>query len=233
MENKKCKNLQKSIIPIIIFGVFMITAVIVNKSYDRTVSVKGLCEREIMADRAIYPITYKETGNNLPDIYRTVRRKNETIIEFLKQMGIDTSEITISAPKTRDNHATGYNNGSPTRYVVTSVVNVCTKEVATVLKIQSEQYQLLEKGIAIGSGETWENPVIYEFESLNTIKPEMIEEANENAKKAGEQFAKDSDSRLGKIKEANQGVFSIESRDPNTPHIKKVRVVTNITYYLR
>ena len=229
----KDKILARSIVPIIIIGAIIHSAVIINKSYDRTVSVKGLCEREIMADRAIYPITYKETGNDLPDLYKTVRAKNEIIMIFLKEMGIDTNEITISAPKIRDNHATGYSNGTPTRYVITSTVNICTKKVGTILKIQSEQYKLLEKGIAIGSGETWENPVIYEFESLNTIKPEMIEEANINARKAGEQFAKDSDSKLGKIKAANQGVFSIESRDPNTPHIKKVRVVTNITYYIR
>lgn len=233
MKNNNCTKAQQTIVPLIIIGTFIIIAVTINKSYDRSVSVKGLCEREIMADRAIYPISYKETGNDLPELYKTVRKKNGTIIAFLKEMGIDTNEITITAPRIRDNHATGYNNSSPTRYVITSVVTICTKEVSTILKIESEQYKLLEKGIAIGSGETWENPVIYEFESLNTIKPEMIEEANKNARKAGEQFAKDSGSRLGKIKEANQGVFSIESRDPNTPYIKKVRVVTNITYYLR
>ena len=86
----KDKILARSIVPIIIIGAIIHSAVIINKSYDRTVSVKGLCEREIMADRAIYPITYKETGNDLPDLYKTVRAKNEIIMIFLKEMGIDT-----------------------------------------------------------------------------------------------------------------------------------------------
>lgn len=80
---------------------------------------------------------------------------------------------------------------------------------------------------------SWENPVEFKYEGLNDIKPQMIEEATKNAREAALKFAKDSDSRLGKIKTANQGTFSIENRDSNTPHIKKVRVVTSVTYYLK
>lgn len=233
-SNKKTHNIGPYIVAaIVILGCFILASVCKLKSYDRTVSVRGLCEREVMADKAIYPIVYKETGDNLNGLYETVQRKNETIIAFLKEMGIAENEITIPAPKIRDNYTTGYNTGSPNRYVISSVVNVCTEKVSTILELQRKQSALLDKGIAIGNGDNWETPVIYEFEGLNEIKPDMIEEANLNARKAGEQFAKDSGSKLGKIKEATQGLFSIESRDMNTPHIKKVRVVTNVTYYLR
>ena len=75
--------------------------------------------------------------------------------------------------------------------------------------------------------------VSYEFTGLNEVKPEMIEEATRNARAAAEKFAKDSDSRLGKIRNASQGQFSIANRDENTPYIKTVRVVTTINYYLK
>ena len=74
--------------------------------------------------------------------------------------------------------------------------------------------------------------VLVKFEGLNELKPSMVEEATKNARETAEKFAKDSDSELGKIKRASQGSFSIENRDSNTPHIKRVRVVSSITYYL-
>ena len=112
-------------------------------------------------------------------------------------------------------------------------MTVCTGKVDTVLELMNRQTELLKKGIVVGSENSWSNPVEFKFEGLNDIKPEMIEEATKNAREVGEKFAKDSGSRLGKIKTANQGTFTIENRDSNTPYIKKVRVVTSVTYYLK
>lgn len=92
-------------------------------------------------------------------------------------------------------------------------------------------YRILAYGM--GYGNSWENQVQFQFEGLNAIKPEMIEDATKNAREAAEKFAKDSDSRLGKIKTASQGTFTISDRDSNTPYIKKVRVVSSVTYYLK
>ena len=111
-------------------------------------------------------------------------------------------------------------------------MSVCTENVDAVLALMPRQSELLKKGI-IGSGNSWENQVEFKFEGLNAIKPEMIEDATKNAREAAEKFAKDSDSRLGKIKTANQGTFTISDRDSNTPYIKKVRVVSSVTYYLK
>ena len=94
-----------------------------------------------------------------------------------------------------------------------------------------EQSELLKQGIAIIGGD-WEYKVSYDFTGLNDVKPQMIEEATKNARLAAEKFAKDSNSKLGKIKHASQGQFSIEDRDANTPFIKHIRVVTTIDYSL-
>ncbi|MBP5535252.1 MAG: SIMPL domain-containing protein [Bacteroidales bacterium] len=214
-------------------GVLLFYAARTLKSYDDTVTVRGLCEREIMADRAIYPVVYKETGNDLPTLYASVNKKNAEVLRFLQENGIDSSEVSVSAPRIVDNSSMQYTNNSANRYVITSVLTVCTGKVQTVLDIQSRLSQLMDKGIAIGSGNEWENPAVFEFTALNDVKPAMIEEANKNARAAAEQFAKDSRSRLGKINSATQGLFSIENRDQNTPHIKRVRVVTNVSYRLR
>lgn len=136
-------------------------------------------------------------------------------------------------PQISDKYANEYgSNDRAFRYIATNVVTVCTDKVDVVLELMSKQSDLLKKGIVTG-GNSWENPVEFKYEGLNGIKPEMIEEATKNAREAAEKFAKDSDSRLGKIKTANQGTFSIENRDSNTPYIKKVRVVTYVTYYLK
>ena len=214
-------------------GVLLFYAARTLKSYDDTVTVRGLCEREIMADRAIYPVVYKETGNDLPTLYASVNKKNAEVLRFLQENGIDSSEVSVSAPRIVDNSSMQYTNNSANRYVITSVLTVCTGKVQTVLDIQSRLSQLMDKGIAIGSGNEWENPAVFEVTALNDVKPAMIEEANKNARAAAEQFAKDSRSRLGKINSATQGLFSIENRDQNTPHIKRVRVVTNVSYRLR
>ena len=95
----------------------------------------------------------------------------------------------------------------------------------------SEQSELLKQGIAITGGDYRYN-IQFDYTSLNEIKPRMIEEATKNAREAAQKFAKDSDSKLGKIRKAYQGQFSIDNRDANTPFIKRIRVVTTIDYSL-
>ena len=118
------------------------------------------------------------------------------------------------------------------RYNATSVITVTSKNVDKVRKLMSEQAELLKQGIAISGGDYRYN-VVYEFTGLNDVKPQMIEEATKNARAAAEKFAKDSDSSLGKIRNASQGQFSISDRDANTPYIKSIRVVTTVNYYLK
>ena len=218
---------------LIVLGMMFPRAVEKYRSYDRTVNVKGLCEKEVKADKVIWPVVYKVMANDIQSIYDQTDRSNETIVDFLEAGGIDVSEITVSVPQISDKFANEYgNNDRAYRYIATNVITVYTDKVDDVLSLMSKQSNLLKKGIVTG-GNNWENPVEFKYEGLNEIKPAMIEEATMNAREAAEKFAKDSDSRLGKIKTANQGTFTIENRDSNTPYIKKVRVVTSVTYYLK
>ena len=221
-------------IGLIVLGMMMPRAVDRFRSFDRTVNVKGLCEREVKADKVIWPVVYRVMANDVQTVYDQTDRNNAEIISFLKSGGINESEITVSVPEISDKYATEYgSNDRAFRYIAKNVITVCTSDVDAVLALMARQSDLLKKGIVTGGSNQWENPVEFKYEGLNGIKPEMIEEATRNAREAAQKFAKDSDSRLGKIKTATQGTFTIENRDSNTPYIKKVRVVTSVTYYLK
>ena len=218
---------------LVVLGMMIPKAVHDFRSFDRTVNVKGLCEREVKADKVIWPVVYKVMANDIPSAYDQTDYSNEPIINFLKKGGIEDAEISVATPAISDKYANEYGgNDRAFRYISTNIITVCTKKVDVVLDLMAKQSQLLKKGIVTG-GNKWENPVEFQYDSLNEIKPEMIEEATKNARETAEKFAKDSDSTLGKIKTASQGTFTITDRDSNTPHIKKVRVVTSVTYYLK
>ena len=219
---------------LVVLGMMMPRAVEKFRSYDRTVNVKGLCEKEVKADKVIWPVVYRVMANDIQSVYDQTDGNNAAIIAFLKSGGISDSEITVSVPEISDKYASEYGSNDRTfRYIAKNVITVCTSDVDEVLALMSRQSELLKKGIVTAGGNQWENHLEFKYEGLNGIKPEMIEEATRNAREAAQKFAKDSDSRLGKIKTANQGTFTIENRDSNTPYIKKVRVVTSVTYYLK
>ena len=218
-------------IGLIVGAMLLGSAIKAVRSDDRVVSVKGLCEREVKADRVICPFAYKEGGDNLQALYVTIEQKNGIIIDFLKEAGIAEADISVAAPKVLDTRTEW--SGSQNRYVyiVTSVVTVCTDKVDEIIRLQSRQGELLQKGIAMANN--WEYQPVYSFTQLNEIKPSMIETATKNARETAEKFAADSESKLGKIKRATQGQFSITDRDSNTPYMKNVRVVTGVDYYLK
>ncbi|MDY2879054.1 MAG: SIMPL domain-containing protein [Candidatus Cryptobacteroides sp.] len=218
---------------LVVLGLMIPRAVSVYRSYDRTVDVKGLCEREVKADRVIWPITYKVMADDIRSIYSQLDGSVATIKDFLLSGGISEDEISVSVPSVSDKLANEYGENQRTfRYIAKTVVTVCTDKVDLVLALMARQSELLKKGIVTESND-WENRVEFSYEGLNDIKPEMIEIATMNAREAAQKFAKDSGSRLGKIKTANQGTFSIVDRDSNTPYIKKIRIVTYVTYYLK
>ena len=200
---------------------------------DRKVSVKGLSEREVDADKVTWPILSKELGNDLPELYNRIAVTQGKIKKFLMSNGVKENEINVNAPVVIDLNADQYNtNQRAYRYNITSIVTVTSRNMKLVRSIIARQGELLKEGIAIVDG-GYENPVKYEFVSFNSMKPKMMEEAIANARKTAEQFAKNSESKLNKIVSADQGQFSIDNRDSNTPYVKKVRVVTTITYSLK
>jgi hypothetical protein len=155
------------------------------------------------------------------------------IKSFLLRNGIKEAELTVNAPQVVDLNAREYGErNQPYRYIVTSVITVTSQNVKQVRSIIAKQGDLLKEGVAIVDG-GYENPVKYEYVSFKEMKPKMMQEAIENAEKTAQQFAENSHSRLDKIVSADQGQFSIDNRDENTPYIKKVRVVTTVTYSLK
>lgn len=175
---------------------------------------------------------FKELGNDLPSLYKSVDAKNEIVLQMLKEKGLGDDEISTSVDVS-DLQADSYSaERTPYRYRISSIVTVNTKNVDAVLALMKEQTSLIQKGVAVTFSNYSYPSVQFEYTGLNTIKPEMIKEATQNARSAAAQFAADSESSLGKIKTANQGQFSIEDRDQNTPYIKKIRVVTTIQYML-
>ena len=218
---------------LIVLGFNIPKAVSDYRSFDRIVNVKGLCEREVKADKVIWPVTFKVVSDDIQSIYSQIDRNNQTIISFLVSGGLSENEISVAVPVISDKYANEYGNNDRTyRYIASSVITVCTDKIDQVLELMSKQSELLKKGIVTG-GNTWENQVQFKYEGLNDIKPEMIEEATKNAREVADKFAKDSGRKLGKTKTARQGTFTIEGRDSNTPEVKKVRVVTSVTYYLK
>ena len=200
-------------------------------SRDRTVDVRGLAEREVPANVVTWPIMFKEVGNSLPTVYANVSATNQRIVDFLKANGITDQEISIGAPKVQDLTTDRYNNQPlPYNYAITSVVTVSSGKVKEIHALINRQGELFAQGIAITNDYNYQ--ITYDFTDLNSIKPEMIAEATKNAREAAKKFADDSESSLGKIKTARQGQFTIDDRDATTPYIKKVRVVTSLTYYL-
>ena len=184
---------------------------------DRKVSVKGLSEREVDADKVTWPILSKELGNNLPELYNRIAVTQGKIKKFLMSNGVKENEINVNAPVVIDLNADQYNtNQRAYRYNITSIVTVTSRNVKLVRSIIARQGELLKEGIAIVDG-GYENPVKYEFVSFNSMKPKMMEEAIANARKTAEQFAKNSESKLNKIGSADQGQVSIDNRDSNTP----------------
>ncbi len=214
-------------------GYFLGNAAIRFKEYERTVAVKGLSEREMPADIVIWPIQYAVADNDLSKLYNTLENNTKTIKDYLLQAGIKEAEITISPPAITDKSAQAYSDGNHAdfRYTALQTVTVYSSNVALVRTQMSAISELGKKGIALtgnSQGQTEE----YLYSQLNQIKPEMIQEATTKAREVAQKFAGDSSSKLGKIKQASQGQFTIEPRDTNNPHIKKIRVVSTVEYYL-
>lgn len=214
-------------------GYFLANAAIDYKLYDRSVTVKGLSEREYKADIVIWPIQFSVADNNLAELYKAIDEQTLTIRNFLEKNGIASQEISSSTPSITDKSAQQYGNNARAefRYTATQNVTVYSENIDATRGVMGALSQLGKQGIVF-TGNDYQGRTEYLFSRLNDVKPEMIEEATTKAREVAEKFASDSKSSLGKIKRASQGQFSISDRDNHTPHIKKVRVVSTVEYYL-
>lgn len=228
-------------------GLFVSNGLIAMKSGERVVSVKGLSEREVESNLALWNIGFTVTGSDLASTQARLSEQATHIAAFLKKAGIEEAEITRGALKVTDRQANQYNNtpgGDDSRYILSTQLKVRSTNVQAVQDAAQRVGELVqEAGIVLGAPDQYGCDLRLIYTELNKIKPEMIAEATRDARKAAEQFAEDSGVSVGAIRNANQGYFSVSSRDGSdlnsdnscdaeTSAVKKVRVVTNVSYFL-
>ena len=217
---------------------------------DRYVTVKGLVERKVKSDFTIWPLGFKEAGDDLTSLSAKTEADKNTVLQFLAQEGLQPAEIELGIVRVVDTQANEFGGGNraPHRYIVEQQITVRTSRVDQVATAAQKTMQLLQKGIVLGGNNPGQG-VTYKFNGLNSIKPDMITEATRNARAAADRFAADSGSKVGAIRQANQGVFSILAADQgsgsgeagegggdiygaDSSMMKTVRVVTTVEYYL-
>jgi hypothetical protein len=214
-------------------GYLLANAALDIKQYERSVTVKGLSEREYKADIVIWPIQFTAAGNDLETLYNLIEKNTSMIKVFLGEHGVGPQELMFASPAITDKLAQQYGGDAKAefRYTAFQTVTVYSENIEAVRAVMSRLSALGKQGIVFTGG-GYQSQTEYVFTRLNDVKPIMIEEATRKAREVAEKFASDSQSKLGKIKRASQGQFSISDRDKNNPHIKKVRVVTTVEYYL-
>jgi uncharacterized protein len=200
------------------------------KDAERSVTVRGLAERDVTADLATWTISYSATSSDLGDAQAKVRRDTQAIEAFFKELGFPKEALQPTGA-----NVSSYENNGITTYTVRQRLALRSEDIALAQKAVAQQFDLVGRGVFLEEG----SGMSYTFTKLNDIKPEMVAEATRDARASAEQFAQDSGSRVGSIKDATQGYFSIEARDgdgggwgvSDSPY-KKVRVVTTVNFSL-
>ena len=207
------------------------------RSGDRFVTVKGSAEQIVDADLVVWPLAHTVSGNDLGVLQRELEARTQTIRNFFKQAGFGDDEISVAPASLEDRWAYAYGeNRSPEQYRYSTTVTLRTGKVQKAMEALRRTGDLLAQGVVLGGNggqDAAPSGPQFDFTQLNSVKPKLIAEATANARKSAEQFAKDSGSSVSGIRSANQGVVSIENRDAGSPHVKKIRVVTTVDYFLK
>jgi hypothetical protein len=232
----------------LVLGGWLLGAKIASiKLADRTVTVKGLVERTVKSDRAIWAITFKTAGDDLPSVFAHSEANKAAVLKFLSDQGISTSEVTTGQISVTDKQTNQYVQNGGSRYILQQTVTVSTADVDKLAAAGAKTASLIQAGVVLADNSN----IVYKFTGLNALKPDMITEATRNARASADRFAADSGSEVGVIRSANQGVFSISAdgataasadesgeggggdAQADASIMKKVRVVSTIEYYLK
>lgn len=207
---------------------------------DRTVTVKGVAERDVKADVGLWPLTFTAADNDLGAAQSKVEADRRAASRFLARFGIDSTASSLLSLNVTDTRANPYGGPMPpTRYVVKLSLMVRTNDVESLRKASQSIDELVRQGVVLTAGQEYgASGPTYLFTRLNDLKPAMLGEANVNAREAASQFAKESKAKVGGIRRASQGVFEILARD-RAPGIaeqnqieKTLRVVSTVEYML-
>ena len=211
------------------------------RSADRFVTVKGISEREVAADVAVWPLRLVTAGNDLGATHAELQRHVARVRTFLDAQGIDTSQISLQGFVVTDALANPYAQSErvASRYVIRQTVLVRSSDPQRVLAASQRVADLVNAGVIISSGEEYgPGGPTFIFTQLNALKPEMLAESTARARESAQQFARDAQSGLGSIRRANQGIFEILPRAPGpgmteeSQLLKTVRVVSTVEYFL-
>lgn len=226
---------------VVLSGYFIGSGFVKSRTTDRFVTVKGVSERDVKADIAIWPINFSSTSDVLENAQKEIEKNKNAILTFLEKNDIDETQIELQRFEVIDKMAQQFSRQQITsRYIISQTIMVRSEDAELIQEVNQKVGDLVEAGVVFASGERYRNTgPTYLFTQLNSLKPDMIAEATANARTAAEQFAKDSGSEIGGIRRANQGVFVILPRDrvrgilQENQIQKTVRVVSTVEYYLK
>lgn len=228
MENTNNNKFTFIGLAVIAFAV-LISAAFFISSHDFSkqgsyVEVKGLSEKIVKADTAIWSMTFEVKSNEVDTLYSDIEKNITTIKTFLKEKGFEDSEINVAPVNIyQDTY-----KGSSFRYNSNNQVAVYTKKVDLAKSVSNETLLLVKKGVVLS-----QNNISFEFSDLNSVKPDMLAEAIKNARDTAAQFATNSGSSVGSVTRGNQGVFDITDKDPGSPEYKKIRLVSTLRFLLK
>lgn len=215
---------------LIVGGYLLGNGLVRAKDADRSVTVRGLAERDVSADLATWTISYSATSTDLGAAQTKVRADTAAIERFFGDLGFPDDALQPTGA-----NVTSYSSDGVTNYTVRQRLALRTTDVERARRAVARQFDLVNRGVLLEEG----SAMAYTFTKLNDIKPEMVAEATRDARAAAVQFANDSGADVGAIKEATQGYFTIEARDGDSAGwgvsdspFKKVRVVTTVTFSL-
>lgn len=207
------------------------------KTSDRYVTVKGVAEREVQADLALWPIRFVATGNTLEQAQEKARSSREAIYAFLELQAIDKNAVELQRLDVTDTRANPYQGEGEQKFIINQTLMVRSTQIDRIRQAAQNVSELVDSGVLLTTDYGPGGPT-YLFSGLNGIKPAMIAEATAAAREAAQQFARDANASVGGLRRANQGVFQILARDQapgiseQQQPVKTVRVVSTVDYYL-
>jgi len=217
---------------LIVGGYLLGNGLVRAKDADRSVTVRGLAEREVTADLATWTIAYSETAFDLASAQAAIDNDSKQLSGFFKELGFPADALQPTGV-----NVSQFTEDGVSKFTVRQRMTLRTNDIQRAQNAVRRQFELVRRGVVLEEG----SGMAYTFTKLNDIKPPMVAEATKDARASAEQFAKDSGTSVGTIKSATQGYFSVEARDgdsgggwgvSDTPY-KKVRVVTTVDFYLR
>jgi hypothetical protein len=217
---------------LVVGGYLLGNGLVRAKDADRSVTVRGLAEREVTADLATWTIAYSATSEDFATAQASVDRDTESIRAFFRELGFPADDLQPTGA-----NVSQFTDNGVQRFTVRQRMTLRSTDIKRAQSAVKRQFELVRRGVVLEEG----SGMAFTFTKLNAIKPAMVADATRDARASAEQFAKDSGTSVGTIKSATQGYFEVQARDgdsgggwgvSDTPY-KKVRVVTTVDFYLR